>query len=255
MARGCILPALLLGLVAAAAPAQTPSSETGVELELVLLADSSSSIRGPEFELQIGGYAEAFQDPGVIEAIQSLGGNGIAVTFIQWSASFQQVDAVGWTHIRTAADAVAFGQAIARQARSFQGFGTATGAAMDYGIKRFEDNGFKGRRQVIDLSSDEHSNQGPHPKGKRAEIIARGITLNGLAILDDDFALELYFRRNIIAGPGAFVMAVASYADFAEAIKLKLIREISEETLAAGPARSFRRASSPGIRAGPGRSL
>ena len=203
-----------------------------VELEIVLLADTSSSITGPEFDLQIGGYAAAFQDQGVIDANTELGGNGIAVTFIQWSASFQQIDAVGWTHIRSPDDAIVFGRAIAEQSRRFVGFGTATGSAIAYGIARFAGNGFDGRRRVIDLSSDENSNQGAHPRGQRTDIIANDITLNGLAILDDDFALESYFRQNVIAGPGAFVMAVASYADFAEAIKLKLIREISDTPLA-----------------------
>ncbi len=184
------------------------AGEIPVELELVLLADSSSSISGSEFDLQIGGYAAAFQDASVIDAIAELGGNGIAVTFIQWSASFQQIDAVAWSHIRSSDDAIA------------------------YGIERFAGNGFDGRRRVIDLTSDENSNQGVHPKGQRADIIANDIALNGLAILDDDFALESYFRQNVIAGPGAFVMAVASYADFAEAIKLKLIREISDTPLA-----------------------
>ncbi len=216
-----------------AAPAR--SQETPVALELVLLADSSSSIRGAEFDLQISGYALAFQDPGVIGAIMELGEGGLAVTFVQWSATFQQYDAVAWTHIQTPVDAIAFGQAIESQARKFTGFGTATGSAIAHGIALFDDNGFDGRRRVIDLSSDEHSNQGPHPGGMRDNVIAGGITLNGLAILDDDFALEQYFRQYVIAGPGAFVMAVASYDDFAEAIKLKLIREISDEPFATLP--------------------
>lgn len=227
-----LAPAFLIPLLLVAGPAAGRAQDIPVELELVLLADSSSSIQGDEFDLQIGGYATAFHDPGVIAAIEALGGNGIAVVFVQWSASFQQIDAVDWTHIRGPDDSRRFGGAIAAQARRFKGFGTGTGAALEYGAALFANNGYAGRRRVIDITSDEHSNTGPHPKDRRDAIVADWITINGLAILDDSFDLEDYFRRYVIGGPGAFVMAVGSYRDFAEAIKLKLIREISDDSLA-----------------------
>ncbi|MGI9464091.1 MAG: DUF1194 domain-containing protein, partial [Aestuariivirgaceae bacterium] len=137
-----------------------------MELELVLSADSSSSIQGPEFDLQVKGYANAFRDPGVIDAIISLGGNGVAVTFVQWSASFQQIDTVPWTHIRTRTDAQAFATAIEKQARRFIGFSTATGAAMEHAAELIDSNDYRGARRVIDISSDEHSNEGAHPRHK-----------------------------------------------------------------------------------------
>lgn len=203
-----------------------------VALELVLLADSSSSIRGPEFDLQVQGYAQAFRDPEVIQAILELGGNGIAVTFVQWSAHFQQLDSVGWTHLRNAADARAFADAIQSQARRFQGFGTATGNALEYGGEILNENAFFGQRRIIDLSSDERSNQGPHPRSIRPKLLAQGITINGLAILDDAFDMLGYFRDFVIGGPDAFVIAVEGDEDFAEAIKLKLVREISGQPMA-----------------------
>ena len=52
------------------------------------------------------------------------------------------------------------------------------------------------------------------------------MTVNGLAILTDEPDLESYYREEVISGPGAFTMAVATYEDFAEAMRRKLIREI-----------------------------
>jgi len=210
----------LLNAVAAAA-------ETVVELELLLLADASSSIEGDEFDLQINGYANAFRDPQVIAAIEGLGGNGIAVTFVQWSATFQQYDIVPWRRVHDANSAHAFATEIETQARKFVGFGTATGSALAKGSRRFSNNGYKGMRKIIDITSDEHSNIGPHPRAVRNDILAEGITINGLAILDDSFDLETYFREAVIGGPNSFVLAVETYADFAWAIRLKLEREIS----------------------------
>ena len=207
-------------------------AETDVELELVLLADASSSIRGDEFDLQVSGYADAFRDPGVIEATRALGGNGIAVTFVQWSATFQQFDTVPWTRIWDERSSRTFADAIERQARQVVSFGTATGSALAYGRELFSKNGFRGKRRVIDLSSDEHSNQGPHPRTVRETVIAEGITINGLAILDDSFDLKGYFRDAVIGGPDSFVISVDSYDDFAVAIRLKLVREISGKPMA-----------------------
>ena len=212
--------------------AASARAETEVELELVLLADASSSIGTDEFDLQIGGYAKAFRDPGVIAAIENLGGNGIAVTFVQWSATFQQFDTVPWTQIGNAASAAAFADAIETQARRVVSFGTATGSAMAYGADLLEKNDFNGKRRIIDLCSDEHSNQGPHPSRVRDDILTRGMTINGLAILDDSFDLKAYFYDSVIGGPDSFVITVDTYEDFAAAIRLKLEHEISGKPLA-----------------------
>ena len=211
-----------------------------VELELVLAADASSSIRGGEFDLQVGGYASAFRDARVIRAIESLGGNGIAVTFVHWSAAFQQLVVVPWMQVQDRARAEAFAAAIERQARRFTTFGTATGSAMEHAAGLIDGNDFAGRRRVIDISSDERSNQGPQPAGRRDAITARGITINGLVVLDDHEDLLTYFRDNVIGGDDAFVMAVESYADFADAIKRKLIREIRSRPLAQNPSPPLR---------------
>lgn len=216
-------------------PKAAPAEEVAVELELVLLADASSSIRGNEFDLQTRGYANAFRDPRVIAAIEGLGGNGIAVTYVQWSATFQQTDTVPWMHIRNGADALRFADAVTTQSRRFQGFGTATGIALQHGAAAILENRFQGRRKIIDITSDEHSNQGRHPASVRGEILAAGITVNGLIILDDEFDLEAYFRASVIGGEDAFVIAVESYADFADAILRKILREITGAPAAALP--------------------
>jgi hypothetical protein len=52
------------------------------------------------------------------------------------------------------------------------------------------------------------------------------VTINGLAILSDDPELADYYRRNVVSGSEAFVMSVENFDDFAEAMRMKLIREI-----------------------------
>ena len=57
--------------------------------------------------------------------------------------------------------------------------------------------------------------------------VLSGVTVNGLAIVNDEPYLEDYYRHHVIGGPGAFVMAAADYQDFVEAIRRKLLRELS----------------------------
>ena len=54
-----------------------------------------------------------------------------------------------------------------------------------------------------------------------------GITINGLPILTLEPDLADYYRQNVIGGPGAFVIAVNSYEEFAAAVRSKLITEIA----------------------------
>ena len=61
----------------------------------------------------------------------------------------------------------------------------------------------------------------------RAMAEARGVTVNGLAIVnEDDLSLETWYRDNVIAGPGSFVMTATDYSRFPEAIRRKLLKEI-----------------------------
>ena len=57
--------------------------------------------------------------------------------------------------------------------------------------------------------------------------MAAGITINGLPIMAVEPHLDEYYRDNVIGGPGAFMIAVESYEQFADAVLRKLIREIS----------------------------
>lgn len=210
-------------------------ADVRVDLELVLALDSSSSIAGDEFDLQIKGYAQAFRDPSVIAAITALRPHGIAVTLVQWSASFQQFQSVGWSHVFDRASADALAGAIESKSREFIGFGTAIGSAIEYSVGLFGRGGFTGRRRVIDMSADERSNMGSHPSYMRQSAVEAGITVNGLAVREGDNTLTEYFEKYVITGPSAFVISVESYSDIAEAIRRKLLRELSAPIALANP--------------------
>ena len=73
----------------------------------------------------------------------------------------------------------------------------------------------------------------------RDDALAKGITINGLVILSDSplpwnpehtnppGGLGEYYRKNVIGGPGAFVMVAENHDSFGQAIVKKMIAEIA----------------------------
>jgi len=225
--------AVLAFLACLATP--TAGQAEPVELELILAVDTSLSVSDAEFRLQMEGLADAFRSEAVIAAIRVTGGNGIGVTLIQWSDRTQQEVSLGWSLIHDAAESRAFADRIGNTPRRYFGAGTALAAALRASIPMFDNNGLEGSRKVIDVSGDGIDNRGPLPPKIRDLAVMAGITVNGLAILNEDPYLDLYYERNVIGGTGAFVITASDYVDFAEAIVRKLVREIAAPPVAGAP--------------------
>ncbi len=230
-----LLNASALVLAPAGAFAAGSGPDRPVDLELVLAVDVSSSVSTDEFELQMRGLADAFRDPEVVQAIHASGDLGIAVALIQWSDNRRQFLGVDWTVVRDAESAEAFSEEIAGTPRLVVGGGTAIGGALLYGMRQFDNNGFVGRRKVIDVSGDGRTNQGRPDGPLRDAAVARGITINGLAILNEEPTLDRYYIANVIGGTGAFVMTANDFRAYALAILAKLIREIAGAPVATRP--------------------
>lgn len=207
-----------------------------VSLELVLAIDASSSINRNEFGLQMQGLAEAFRDPQVHQALAVGGTPGVAVMLLQWADSRHQSISVPWQVVFTPAEAEAFADAIDATPRFVVGGGTAIGSAITFATRLLLTNDYVGGRMVIDVSGDGRANQGEIPVRARDAAVAAGIVINGLAILNEDPALNVYYRQYVIGGPGAFVMTARDFTDYRDAIVEKLIREISAAPMALGPA-------------------
>jgi hypothetical protein len=206
-----------------------------VDLELVLAVDTSMSVAPDEFALQVAGYARAFRQPEVLQAIRAAGVNGIAVALVQWGDSYQQRVSVDWTWVGDPGSAADFADRVAAAGRQFNGPGTALATALGYCLGLFEGNGYEGPRRVVDVSGDGRDNRGPRVTESRDRAVAAGITVNGLAILNDEPFLDRYYERQVIGGSDAFVVAAADYRDFADAVIRKLVREIAGPPLAGAP--------------------
>ncbi len=234
---------LLAPLLTAAGPVATDpvrtAQQTTVDLELILAIDTSSSVSSQEFDLQMRGMSQAFRNEAVIGAIRAAGDRGIAVAMVQWSDARKQLVAIDWYEVNDRESAERFAEEIDNTPRFLFGGGTALGGAITFAARQFEKNAYAGRRKVIDVSGDGRTNQGTRPERVRDKVVDSGVTINGLAILNEDPTIDSYYRYNVIGGTGAFVITATDYEDFSAAMLEKLIKEISGVPIVELPSNSL----------------
>jgi hypothetical protein len=220
------MPAALAGPPAIAQPAV-------VDLLLVLAVDASGSIDADEFRLQREGYAEALSHPAVLAAIAGKPRGAIAVAMVEWGAPGGAATVVEWMRVADAASARALAEAVLAAPRSRQSY-NAIGDAIDHCAGLLHAAPFRAAEMVIDVSGD-----GPDLRSHRPAITARddavaaGVAINALAIAAAGQVtrfgepLAETYRREVIGGPGAFVVAAEDRRDIARALRAKLVREIA----------------------------
>lgn len=222
--------AVLLTLFARPAPAGEP-----VSIELVLGVDCSLSVNNVEYALQMHGIAAALRNPVVIAAILAHD-KGVAFALFRWAGVAEDRPAVGWRVLRTRDDIATTADEIEALKSVNVGYLTAIGEAVAQAMRFLANNGYDGLARRIDISGDGRSNAGREPTVMRNLATAAGITINGLAILTDDSGLARYYRRNVVAGPDAFVEPAVDYNAFRRAMLKKLLRELQPALSQAAPA-------------------
>lgn len=237
-ARPLAAPLTLVAVLFAA----TPTRAESVDVELVLMIDVSSSISEEEYELQKTGHVAAFRDPELHHAIRNGWLGRIAVTYVEWDTGQKQV--VPWTQVASAADAMAFADAIEQAPRHTGAPATALASALSMAQRLLGDNGFDGMRRVIDISGDGTDNAGGLPLIQRQRALSAGITINGI-VIPNEMGVEAYYEHNVIGGSGAFLIVVEEPASYQDAIRTKLVREIAMHT--AAPARLARLGQHPRV--------
>lgn len=205
-----------------------------VDVALVLTVDASGSIDSDEFLLQKQGIAGAVADPEVLSTIRS-GRNGrIAIAYVEWGAPGGAQMMVNWMLVEDEASAAAFGNAVLGAPRSVQSY-NAIGDAIDLAVKLFEACPCRPTRRIIDVSGDNPDNRSHLPAPVARDMaVAAGITINALAIVQDGrlgtegkpWLVETY-ERTVIGGFAAFAIAANTRADFARALREKMVLEIS----------------------------
>lgn len=226
-------------LIAAAALgwAVASSAAGACGLGLVLAHDVSSSVSRLEYALQRLGHAEAFRDPEIQQEILAMG--EMQAILVHWSAPEYQSRITPWRVLRTRADIDAFADELASARRRFEVGSTAIGELLGW-VETFWDAppASACARRVIDVSGDGVSNSGQPLAAARERLLAKGVTINGLVIVNEELveAHPLpHYRNEVIGGPGSFAMRANGFEDYGRAFRKKLLRELKGPPLALAP--------------------
>ena len=231
----------LYGLVAlsltllAAAPVIARGGSQKVDAELVLAVDISYSMDRVEQELQRDGYVQAITSPEFLNALKSNLHGRIAFAYLQWASYADQDVLIDWTVIDGPESAAAFAKRL-KEAPYRRAQRTSISGAIDRSAALFENNGFDGERQIIDVSGDGPNNNGRIVTHARDEAVAKGITINGLPLVGirewvspaDIQELDIYYEDCVIGGADAFMVPIRDRKSFVDATRIKLVREIAQ---------------------------
>ena len=209
-------------------------SAVPVDTELVLAVDVSYSMDPEEQQLQREGYLTALTSREFMQALQAGINSKVAVTYFEWAGPYDQKIILPWRLIDgpETADGVANEIARAPYRRASR---TSIAGALQFAKPLFDASGYNGIRRVIDVSGDGANNAGPLVTLMRDDVLAAGITINGLPIMlkrPNTFSmdienLDIYYEDCVIGGPGAFIIPIHNRDQFKEAIRTKLVLEIA----------------------------
>lgn len=236
-----------IGLIPALTRAQQssgPQPRTPVDLELVLTVDISLSMDLEEQRIQRDGYVAAFRDPLVWKAIAAGPSGRIAVAYVEWAGPHVQLLVMPWTMIDGERTARTFADTLERKPIMRERM-TSISAALEFAERLLQSGPFEGQRKVVDVSGDGPNNVGALIEPTRDRLVGAGIVINGLPISIkvgggpysqfDIRNLDQYYADCVIGGPGSFSLPVREKSALPEAIRRKLILEISGITPGAAP--------------------
>ena len=222
--------ALLLAAGVLAVMTASSRSQSCVDTALVLAVDGSGSISDEEYEFQKSAIVSAFRDASVLSAIRSAGSVAVAAVF--WGDGELSSQKIGWFVMDGIKPSEQFALEIERNQRTAWG-NTDIGGGLWVALDLLSDPKLCARRQIVDISGDGIETLSPKRRKSVSLLQARhraeemGVTVNGLVISDEETDLADYYNQKVIVGPNRFVMDIRKFEDFARAIKLKLIRELS----------------------------
>jgi len=208
-----------------------------VDVELVLAVDVSYSMDPEEQALQREGYIAGITSREFMQALRSGHHGKVAVTYFEWAGPYDQKIIVPWRLIDGPEAADAFANELAR-APYRRASRTSISGALSFAKPLFDGSGYRGFRRVVDVSGDGANNSGTFVTLARDDVLAAGMTINGLPIMlkrpnaftMDIDNLDIYYEDCVIGGPGAFVVPIREREQFKEATRTKLVLEIAGRT-------------------------
>ncbi|WP_247969652.1 DUF1194 domain-containing protein [Bradyrhizobium sp. 195] len=249
---GSILIAILTSTQAFSEPGSQPhtapqaDSRPAVDVELVIAVDISYSMEMDDLAAQREGFAKAIVSREFLQALRAGPIGKIALTYFEWSGTKDRKIVVPWRQIDGPEAAEAVADELMK-APILRGSRTSISSAIKFAMPLFEQNPYRGSRQIIDISGDGPNNVGDPVATARDTALQNGIVITGLPVLINatpngtkDIShidhIDWYYEDCVIGGPGSFAVPITDRENFKEAIRTKLAHEVAGLTPNQSPA-------------------
>lgn len=218
-----------------------------VDVALVLSIDVSGSIDPDEMQLQMQGYINAFDDPGIRNILRE--SQCIAVAVVVW-ARFPRV-----IQNLVKIDSAESIKVLQKNLLDFElkrnsdnlvlGDGTMIHQGLNLAIHALINSDLNSYKKIIDVSGDGQSDNMRELRSSVQKAIQNEIEINGLPIEDTDtwslstemynelilqkhgyISMTDYYQKEVIT-PNGFTETATTFEDFGEAIKRKIKRELN----------------------------
>jgi hypothetical protein len=190
-------------------------------LALVLLLDSSGSVDGRAWQMQVDAHADAFADDRIAATMTAQGLSAVVVVAYDDAPRVL----VPWRLVDTPDDAAALAREIAGVRRPSNG-ATHTGRAVAFSLRLLEQAPCGAEREIIDLVTDGPGDDDARLEDARDEATARGVKINVLAV-DTYGARAADWARAVAVTPGGFVMEADGWQEVARALRRKIASEVA----------------------------
>ncbi|HET6160514.1 MAG TPA: DUF1194 domain-containing protein [Dongiaceae bacterium] len=208
------------------------ADELSTDANIITGLDVSSSINAQETMLQIDGMAQAIKAPEILSAIQHGRHGRIGFAVFVW-ADGEYPELVSWRMISSSQDAEAASQEISSRLETIletasRNVGTLTNlsAAIDHASVMLQQAPYATNRAIVNIIGNGEDNVGEDPQRARAELLARGATINGVVVGGDPAVLD-YYRHQVIGGRTAFVLSADKAETLVQVFALKFVSEIA----------------------------
>jgi uncharacterized protein DUF1194 len=228
--------AILIGASALLPGSAGAADSIVTDANLVTGLDISDSVSAEYLRLELEGMAHAISSPEFLAAVQAGQSGRIGFAVFAWHHNqFPQV--VSWTLIASEQDARTVARAIeARLLVDVEGEGrrsevfyagrlTDLSQAIDHAALMLQTAPYAARRAVINIIGNGEDNVGEDAQAARDRAVEKGIIVNGV-VLGTDPAMLDYYRREIVGGPGAFVMWASNIAVMSDVMARKFQSDI-----------------------------
>lgn len=243
------IPLMAAGLIFLAAG----TSNAAIQTVLSLVIDVSGSVDASEYDLQMNGYRDAFLSAPVQNYLNSAT-DDVAVKVVFFGTTAVAAAPNQFWILSSGADATAFANYMDTLARPFSGSTNIAGGmdlartaiqafiASQNGDSDPNNNVLNDAKKIIDVSGDgvQNVDDGVLPNDPagylasvRSSVQGDGIVVNGLAIGGP--SITTYYTNSVVVN-GGVVYSANDFDDFGDAVRAKIIREVTGQDEVPEPA-------------------